>query len=244
MKIILISLGFLLLACQASDNDNLSADTIVKKAISYAGGKKYDSLKISFDFRDIHYEMERNQNDFTMTRSQLKVGDSIVDTYNNDSFQREINGQAATVSDSMASLYRQSINSVFYFALLPYKLEDASVLKTSLGIDTIKGKAYHLIQVKFKEEGGGEDHEDVYLYWFNQQNFALDYLAYSFDENEGGLRFREAYNERTINGLRLVDYKNYKPKDKTIALNELSKEFNQGKLELLSKIDLKNVVVE
>jgi len=40
-----------------------------------------------------------------------------------------------------------------------------------------------------------------------------------------------------------VDYENYKPIDKGVELLELDKLFEQNKLELLSKIELKNVEV-
>ena len=59
-----------------------------------------------------------------------------------------------------------------------------------------------------------------------------------------GTRFRGAYNERIVNGLRFVDYNNYKSGDESLDPLELDKAFETGKLKLLSKIELKNIVVK
>ena len=52
----------------------------------------------------------------------------------------------------------------------------------------------------------------------NENGFSIfmsttQFGTYSYIESDGiGLRFREAFNERYINGIRFVDYNNYKPK--------------------------------
>ena len=83
----------------------------------------------------------------------------------------------------------------------------------------------------------------MFIYWINKKSYEVEYLAYSFHVNGGGVRFRKAYNERDIEGVRFVDYENYKPKDNSTKLSELENLFRQNKLELLSKIELKNVKV-
>src|SRR5690554_2909400 len=245
MRTILLAIAFVFLnSCQTAIEKTPSAKDIVNKAIQYTGGEKLDHSKLSFDFRDIHYALNRNGGAFTMERSFEKDSLQVHDRYTNDNFERKINGEISAISDSLASLYRQSVNSVFYFALLPYKLNDASVIKDYLAIDTISGKSYHKIKISFEEEGGGEDFEDEFIYWYNTENYALDYLAYSFHTDGGGMRFREAYNEQFINGIRFVDYKNYKPKNKSLGFNQLRDAFVNGDLELLSKIELRNIVVD
>jgi hypothetical protein len=145
----------------------------------------------------------------------------------------------------MAVKYTASVNTVHYFALLPYGLNDAAVNKSSLGEVTIKNKVYHKIKVTFSQEGGGEDYEDVFVYWIDAETFKADYIAYSYIEDDGvGIRFREAYNERMVNGLRFVDYNNYKSEDATMDLLGLDKAFESGSLKLLSKIELENIVVK
>ena len=147
------------------------------------------------------------------------------------------------VADSMASRYSNSINSVNYFVLLPFGLNDAAVNKRYLKqVDTAEG-SYHLIEVTFKQEGGGKDFEDVYLYWINTETFKPEYLAYSYLVDGGGTRFREAFNERYIKELRFVDYRNYKPPTKETPLEQLFDLFKEGELTLVSTIATENVVV-
>ena len=84
----------------------------------------------------------------------------------------------------------------------------------------------------------------VVVNWVNQENFKVDYLAYSYNEDDGvGMRFREAYNERYVNGLRFVDYNNYKAQDPNSNVVKLAKAFNTNALQLVSKIELEGVEV-
>jgi hypothetical protein len=91
------------------------------------------------------------------------------------------------------------------------------------------------------EDGGGVDFEDVYHYWFDTEDYSLDYLAYSFLVNDGGIRFRKAINRRKIDGVVFQDYENYKPKINTRALDSIGNLFNDGQLELLSLIENENI---
>ena len=143
----------------------------------------------------------------------------------------------------MAFKYSNSVNSVHYFAMLPYGLNDPAVNKKFIGETNINGKDYFKVEVTFKKEGGGKDYEDVFLYWFNKESYKLEYLAYSYITDGGGMRFRESYNERFVNGLRFLDYRNYKPESKDVSLVDLDSLFEAKQLKLLSKIELKNIEV-
>lgn len=223
----------------------LTAQDIVDKTIEVSGGEKYLNAEIDFDFRDKHYRSVREGGKFQYERQfQDSIG-IIKDVLNNDGFQRFVNDTLTKIPDSMAVKYTSSVNSVHYFALLPYGLNDAAVNKSSLGEVSIKDKLYHKIKVTFSQEGGGEDYEDVFIYWIEAETFKADYIAYSYIEDDGvGIRFREAYNERFINGLRFVDYNNYKSEDATMDLLGLDKAFESGSLKLLSKIELENIEVK
>ena len=127
-----------------------------------------------------------------------------------------------------------------YFATLPHKLKDPAVNKSYKGTTTIKGKTYHVLQISFNEEGGGVDHEDIYHYWINTETNYIDYLAYNFIVNGGGVRFRSAYNPRTVDGIRFQDYVNYKaPKGTPLA--DLPGLLEKGELKQLSLIETEEV---
>jgi len=234
----IVLLACLLFACKKSEKAQPDAQDIVNTAIEVSGKSKLKYAELNYTFRGKKYSSSGKCDHFVYTRTTAKNDSTVTDVYNTrEDLKRYINKQEQNLADSTAFKYAESINSVNYFIQLPLRLNDQAVIKNYLGIDTIKGKAYHTIKVRFSEENGGTDFQDVYYYWFGEKDYKLDYLAYSFTVNGGGIRFREAYNERIIDGIRFVDYKNYKPADKETTLENLSEKFNNGELELLSKIE-------
>lgn len=229
-----------LLASCSADTEN--AQDIVDVAVATAGGEKLNNTEIEFKFRDKEYGAKHKDGQFEYVRLFRDSADLIRDVYTNDGFVREVNGKTVNVLDSMATKYSNSINSVIYFALLPIGLNDAAVIKNYAGNKAIGSQEYHKIKVTFKEEGGGTDHEDVFMYWINKKTNEVDYLAYEYHTEGGGMRFREAYNERYVGGIRFVDYINYKPKN-TVKLDAIDEAFIAGELEELSRIDLENIKV-
>ncbi len=163
---------------------------------------------------------------------------SVADVLINSSkFSRSIDGSPITVADTMASRYVSSINSVLYFVQLPLTLTDVAGLRKYLGIVNVNGRTYHKIEVRFSEENGGNDFEDVYLYWFEEKTFSMAFLAYSYATSGGGVRFRKSFNKRVVGGITFQDYINYKPRDTHTPLNEMSNLFQKGELIELSRIE-------
>ena len=232
MRYLFILSLFLVFSCGSKSNKlELSADEVIDKAIEVAGGSKYGRSKLSFNFRDRVYLADRNKGQYTLARLTVEDQDSIMDFISNDGFARFINDTYVEISDSMALKYSASVNAVHYFSVLPYGLQDGAVKKRLLGEEGIKEKRYYVIQVTFSKEGGGEDYEDVFVYWVEHKTFKVHYLAYSYNEDDGvGKRFRVAKNERYIEGLRFVDYENYKPKSIAIPLERLAKSYLEGSI--------------
>ncbi len=222
----------------------LTAQELIDKSIVAAGADKVSVTAIDFDFRNRHYTAVRNNGKFSLIRITKNETTETKDILSNDGFERYRNDAFIVVPDSMSTRYAGSVNSVHYFAVLPFGLNDAAVKKKLLKEATVKGKTYYKVEVSFSEDGGGEDFDDVFVYWINKQDFKIDYLAYSFHVNGGGKRFREATNERIINGIRFVDNTNYKAKNASTKLENLDKAFENSELEKLSEINLENVQVE
>jgi len=240
-NLLLFFLFAMLLACERNLTD---PQKIIDKTIAASGGEKYLSATIEFDFRDRHYIARRNGGVFSYERITKDSVTVTHDFLSNEGFRREVNGNAVEVADSMKTRYRASVNSVVYFALLPYGLNDASVQKKFLGATQIEKKEQYIVEITFAQEGGGEDHEDVFIYWINKKDLTIDYMAYSFAENEGeGYRFRKAYNPRRVNGILFFDYINYKPKGE-VKITDLEELFKNGELEEMSKIELLNISVQ
>ena len=234
-KIALLAMLISFMACKNEDKP-LTADGIIDKAIEKAGGELYKKANIEFVFRKNTYTSSRNDGEFEFTRTLKDSIGAVKDVLNNDGLKRYREGREVELSDSLAGVYSESVNSVHYFVQLPFGLDDPAVQKELVGEDSIAGKPYYEIRVTFKQEGGGADHEDIYMYWVNKENFTIDYLAYRFYVNDGGIRFRVAVDPRTKNGIRFVDYLNYKTDELSTPLEELDELYEAGKLEKVSEI--------
>ncbi|AWG20722.1 hypothetical protein FFWV33_03785 [Flavobacterium faecale] len=217
------------------------ADSIVNTAIEAHGGKLFETADFSFDFRGKKYRFKNDGSNYEYSAQGQKGDSLIMDVMTADKFERSINNKLQTLSKEDAAKYGESLNSVIYFATLPYKLQDASVHKKYIEETTIKGKKYDVIEVTFGQDGGGKDFDDQYQYWINKDSHKIDYLAYNYQVNEGGVRFRAAFNTRVIDGVTFQDYVNYEAPVKT-ALKDLPALYEQGKLKELSKILTENVV--
>ncbi|WOK06905.1 DUF6503 family protein [Imperialibacter roseus] len=223
---------------QAQSNADPKAQEIVDKAIAKHGGAAYESAAVGFDFREKHYTVQRFPDRYVYTRSwQDSIGYVEDVLVNSTRLTRTVDGDTVELTDEWAFKYANSVNSVFYFALLPYGLNDAAVIKKYLGEVTIKGKPYHKVQITFQQEGGGKDFEDVFIYWFDKDTYQLDYLAYYYNTDETGIRFREAYNRQTVDGILFQDYVNYEPIDSTITVHQTDEQLEKGLLKELSRIE-------
>ena len=251
MKYILIFFAAFLAACTNSPKDSTQVPTtepmdeateIVTAAIEQSGGDKYENMKLAFDFRDRTYEGYHNDGLFEYVRVTPDSLGEIRDVLNNEGYYRTINGDRVELIDSMAGKYQRSVNSVFYFALLPDGLMDPAVRREHMGMKEINGKNYHKIRVTFGEEGGGDDFQDVFIYWFEEQSLSMDYMAYLYFTDGGGMRFREAINPRRVNGVLFQDYYNFKPSEE-MPLDSIDDVYMAGELELLSEILMENIQV-
>jgi hypothetical protein len=239
-----VLLSVFLLNCKEKNTKNVPAESLVDQSIEISGGEIVKSSTIAFNFRDTHYKAIRHHGKFQFEREFQDSTSVIKDVLSNENFKRFVNDVEVKVADSMVPRYSASVNSVHYFSVLPYGLNDTAVKKVLLEDISIKNENYHSVQVTFDEDGGGEDFEDVFIYWIHSETYKVAYLAYSYNESDGkGIRFREAYNERYVEGIRFVDYNNFKPENTSVALRDLPQLFENGDLKLLSKIKLESITV-
>ena len=232
----------LFISC-ATKETPLTAQQIIDKTILRSGADKVKNAQIRFQFRDKKYIAIRKNGDFRLERTFNKATSIIKDVISNNGFNRFVDSLPFVVVDSMAVKYRNSVNSVHYFSVLPFGLNDKAVKKKILPSSTINGIAYYKVEISFSENGGGEDFEDEFIYWIGKENFLIDYLAYSFHTNGGGKRFRVLKEQCNKNGIRFVDYHNYKPLNIDVALIDLDTSFEKKQLKKVSEIILENIEV-
>lgn len=246
MQKFVLVLSILITLASCKEEGPLSAQEIIDRAIEVAGGERFMNSTIDFDFRSRHYKALRDNGIFQLEREFMDSLDVVRDIYNNSEYKRLVNDVPVHVPDTMAVKYANSVNSVHYFMVLPHGLNDTAVIKTYIDEVEIKGRPYHKIKITFKQEGGGKDYEDIFVYWFDTETYKMDFLAYLTYNTDRSidLRFREGYNERFVNGIRFVDYNNYKPENMDVDLLTLDSMFENNELILLSKIENKNITVQ
>ncbi|HET8736785.1 MAG TPA: DUF6503 family protein [Pricia sp.] len=217
------------------------ADSLITETVAAHGGALYDKAHYKFGFRDKHYTFQNKNGGFIYTVTGQKDGNEIRDVLEKGILTRTVNGDTAELSPKDVVKYTEALNSVVYFATLPHKLQDAAVNSSYDGRTTIKGQDYDVITVTFDPEGGGNDHQDEFRYWINADTKTMDYLAYNYETDGGGVRFRSAYNPRNVGGIRFQDYVNYEAPIGT-PLKELPELYESGDLKELSRIETEEVV--
>lgn len=210
---------------------------ITDKAIAFHGMAGLGNADFSLTFRDRDYTYSNANGMYEYTRVHTdSVGAVIRDIMNNEGLIRYINDQEAEITEERRAAFTRSINSVVYFFRLPYGLNDAAVIKEYIGEADIKGKTYYEIKVTFEQEGGGEDFDDTFLYWFDKEDYSMDYFAYLYHTDGGGMRFREAINPKRVNGVLIQDYVNLRPENEDIDIMTIDELYEQGELKVLSEI--------
>jgi len=227
-----------------SEEATLTAQQIIDKTIVFSGADKVVNSEITFKFRDTEFIAVRKNGNYRLGKTYFKDTVAIDEVLSNHGYERFENTKRVQVPDSVISRYGNSINSVHYFSVLPFGLNDRAVQKKLLEPSTINGKKYYKIEISFSENGGGEDFEDIFIYWIGKEDFLIDYLAYSFHTNGGGIRFRVLKEQCVKNGIRFVDYYNYKPINREISLLDTDKAYENNQLKKVSEIVLKDIEVK
>lgn len=238
----ILVIAILLSSCTQQGVDK-EAQRIVDLSIKAHGGDLFQKAVISFDFRERHYSIFKSPHRYEYIREFTDTTGFIRDVLNNEGFQRTVNGNPVELPDDRIRAFSNSVNSVAYFAFLPYGLNDPAVIKSYLGETEMEGNPYHVVKVTFRQEGGGEDYDDEFIYWFHKESHTMDYMAYSYHTDGGGVRFRKAIRRHQVGGLVLLDFENYKPEDKKTPVDQMETLYKDGKLELLSEILLENIQV-
>tara|TARA_B110000037_G_scaffold222757_1_gene299349 strand:- start:942 stop:1679 length:738 start_codon:yes stop_codon:yes gene_type:complete len=235
---------FLLIACKPKDLD-LTAQQIIDKTMHYSGADQVVNSKIKFTFRTKEYTAIRKNGIFELFKQYLTADSlKVKEVLSNNGYLRFINNKAVPIVDSLIADYGNAINSVHYFSVLPFGLNNAAVHKKLLKSAQIKGKEYYKLEISFSEHGGGEDFEDLFIYWIGKESFLIDYLAYSYHTNGGGMRFRAVKTQNKTKGIRFVNYENYKPIDPNIDFYTIDHAFENNGLKKVSEIILEAIEVK
>ncbi len=231
------ALMLIAISCMDKRRGDEQALQIVEKCINVHGGKNYRDMDVSFNFRQFTVHLKQNEGMFLYERtSKDSLNNEIHDILTNDSFTRQVNGKKQNLTQKDEFKYKEGLNAIAYFALLPYKLSEPAVILKYLGESTIANKRYDKIGVSFKASDGGKDYQDTFCYWIDQAVHTMDYLSYA----SGGPRFRKAIKRERVDGIYFQDYDNYEITDTTLSTFDYDNAFKEGSIKLLSKIEQNN----
>lgn len=228
-------------SCSPSLDD---ADRIVLASIDRHGGALFDDSLIRFTFRDVRFDVLTDRGAFRLERTYRDaLGRSVTEVIANDGVHMIVNGEEVALDAGAQAQVEEAVNSVVYFAFLPYRLRDPAVRLRDLGPDLIEGQPYDRIEVTFAQEGGGQDWDARFVHWIHSEGRTLDYFAYQYSRGEGGTRFRRAINSREVGGLLIRDWENFGARSELAALEDYPALLGSGELNLLSVILLEDVQV-
>lgn len=220
-----------------------TAQEVLKKAIERHGFEPGQEFEVQFDFRNNHYNARISEKGDVYKRVLRKGNDVIEDIITHETYSRRVNHEEIDLrNDNLWYSYSADTRSVIYFALLPYGLNKEAMNIQLMPCIELEGQPYFKVEIIYGKNGGGKDFEDVFVYWVHQTNYTIDYLAYSFNINGGGVRFRKAYNQREVDGIRFQDYVNYTI-DKDYPAHELDYAYQTNQLREISRINLENIKV-
>ena len=236
---IVTGLLLIVLSCNNKKSKDDKAATIVEQCIAAHGGNNYNHMDVSFDYRKFRIHLVQNDGNFLYERTTKdSFNNEINDVLTNEGFTRKINGKKQDLSTKDHEKYKDGLNAIPWFALLPYKLSEPAVNLKYIREINIGDNAYDKIDVTFDKEAGGKDHQDEFCFWINKSSHTLDYLSYS----NGGPRFRKVTKRQKVDGVIFQDYENYEIPDTTISTADYDKVFIAGNAKLLSKIEQDNYI--
>jgi len=196
-------------------------------------------MQADFEFRGDPFRVVYADGEFRFERRTVGPGgEDVVDRMDNDGTSRLVDGTPVTLTPAETASVETAVNSVVYFAFLPWRLQDPAVRLRDLGTAPLGGVTYRKIEVTFEADGGGRDWEDRFVYWFHPETGTLDYLAYHFHTGEGGTRFRRAVNRREEGGLLVQDYENYTSTRDLDDVADFDELYEAGELRRVSLVEL------
>lgn len=216
------------------------AKSIISKSIKKHGGALYSNASYSFDFRGKEYSFNHDKNGHSYSLFWKDQDNKAIKiSLQNEQLLKTINNELVQLNPDEIASYREQINSVLFFVLLPFKLEDQNATSAYLGDTKIKGEDYEIVEVNFSEDSD-TGNKTTYFFWFHKEKNTMDYLAYKYKGNNGlAVRFRSFYNRRNINGIVFQDYNNYTC-DPNSSLKEIAELYEDDKLTYVSNVEITN----
>ncbi len=218
---------------------------LVDRAIEHHGGERYRSTETTLDVCSksgcfaVRARVEGDAFDFTV-QGTVRAGERRV-RVTNDLVERWRDGEAVPVATEDEAALRNWVMARVYFPFLPFRLNDPSVWKQDLGLETWDGRSLQRVKVTFTA-GSSSDADDEYTYWLDPGTGQVIQFAYSYKGETDGLRFRRAVRFRRLGGILFFDQENLGAEGNGLSVDDITPEFVRT-LEHVSTVELRNIVV-
>jgi hypothetical protein len=231
-----------------------TARELVARSIAHHGGELYESSRITLDLCSksgcsaLEVRQDGGVYEYCAT-AKVKAGLRKV-CIDNEAAREWLDGvgvTGASVPGSEAAIARDAalrdwVMQRVYFAFLPYRLEDPSVRLEDLGFEAWDGRELRKIKVSF-EAGSSTDADDEFIHWFDPESARLELFVYSYEVNEGGLRFRRLKDHRRVGGILLFDQENFGVEGRGLSVDLVSPAYVEASMRHVSIVELRDIVV-
>ena len=240
-------LGLTLSAAAAETPELVERLDVVDRAIALHGGGVYRRSETRLETcsksgcSQVVAKADGSRFDYTV--SGKSQGAQLTVRATNDTVEVHRDGQAVVIAAHEEQSFRDWTMSRVYFCFLPYRLNDPGVFKQDLGLVTWEGRRLHKVKVTF-EAGSSTDASDEYVYWLDPQTARVEYFAYSYDNNGGGLRFRRAINHRRVGGILFFDQENLGVDGPGLSVDAIDATYVRDKLRHVSTVRCEAITVQ
>jgi len=158
-SVLVLALALVVAGCtdRASAPGSDSADPaaqVIRDAVQVHGGDRFDRIRVEIDFRGDPSSVLYDRGRFQFERRRVDAeGRTEVDRIDNDGASRLVNGAPVQLTTEERATLETQVNSVVYFASLPYRLEDLAVRLRDLGDVELEDRPYPMIEVTSSRKG-------------------------------------------------------------------------------------------
>ncbi len=219
---------------------------IVDRAIEHHGGEIYRHSETRLDLCSksgcFHVVANLDGDRWAYTVSG-RSGDSRLQVHSaDDALTVRRDGAEEAVAANRERRHRDWAMARVYFCFLPFRLNDPGVFKHDLGLVDWDGRRLHKVKVTF-QAGSSTDAGDQYMYWFDHETARLEYFAYSYDDNGGGIRFRRAVRHRRVGGLLFFDQENLGVDGSGLSVDAIDAAYVRAAMRQVSTVRLEGIEV-
>lgn len=240
-RTLIVAIILLLFSC--NNEQSLSGEDLLNRAIEVSGGDSFFHSTISFDAQGMRYTMERDGNIANFTSERQVDTTYYKATYRNGYQQYFVNGVEQEESFSSRKFISSRLEGFLYLTSIPHVFNQTAVIVNRKEDVVIRNKTYQVLHITFTKLPEDDPGNEFYLY-IDPVSGYVEFRAEKLDLDGETNLLKKAYNPRIIEGIRFVDYKVFTTRDTTMLLSDYYKAYDIPNLIPIGDIEYTNIEVE